>query len=462
VFLLLIYSSVDISPAGITLRGSLAVGAFPPAHVEYAPVPRPSSAGPDPLVPRGPDFSALKAWIPGGVIERFEWSTPGQAQPFIDEHRFVLLAPDPVFDPGAAATAALRAFADAAPAAAALHGFRPLCLTVRGSRVTAAGAVTRRAVSGTICGFGTFPVLEIAASARAAAMVTLTQAGPNGLAEVVGHMPAPSDAGRAGVPNRVVHFADDQSASRLDVLSQGVRESGRADAATAVVAVLTSRQLAGVRHAADVVFADGDGDAWERALGLERVARPTTLLVGPRGEIAWRHEGPVDAETLAAALRKNLTAGRAVPRTLNALNLRLGRQAPNFLFELAPGHALTLRKLAGRAVVLVFWRSTSKASIDAVREHQTRHAAHQAPVVLAVNDGEPVDLARRAAKEHGLSATLVPDPERTISTAYGVTLWPTTVLLDTQSVATEIAYGRGGGHGDHGGATYPTGAAVAS
>jgi peroxiredoxin len=359
--------------------------------------------------------------------------------------------PEPALDPGAAV--ALRTLADAAPAAAPLHGYLPLCLTVRGSRLSASGPVVRQPVSGSICGYGTFPVLELASAARAgaAAMVTLTRAGRDGLVQVVGHMPAEVDGANRGVPNRVVHFADDRSAAQLDLLGQAVRESGRADATTAVVAVLTAKQLASTRHAADIVYADGDGGAWERALGLDSARRPTTLIVSPRGQIAWRHEGPIDAAALTAALRKSLAPGRTVPRALKTLNLRLGRQVPNFLFEVAPGHALTLRKLAGRSAVLVFWRSTSKASIEAVREQQALAAGAKngtGPVVLAVNDGEPVELARRAAEEHAISATLVPDPERAISTAYGVSLWPTTVLLDGQSVATSIAYGHGGDHGE--------------
>jgi peroxiredoxin len=210
--------------------------------------------------------------------------------------------------------------------------------------------------------------------------------------------------------------------------------------------VLTAKQLAGVRHTPDIVYADGDGDAWDRAFDLRGARRPTTLLVNPSGAVVWRQDGPLDAASLAAVLAKSLVAGRAVPRTLQALNLRLGRQVPNFLFELAPGHALTMRKLAGRAATVVFWRSTSRASIDVVREHQM--AAHEgkeaAPLVLAVNDGEPAELARRAAIAHGLSSTLVTDPDRAISRAFGVSLWPTTVHVDANGVATSISYGRGG------------------
>jgi peroxiredoxin len=460
VFLLLWYNSVELRPEGIVLHGSLAVTGWPTAHVEYEPVPPP--AGPPPvagaLPPTGPDFSALKAWIPGGVIERFEWKALGQTQAFVDPHRFVLRAPEPGLEV-ASATAAMRVLADAAPSADALHAYSPLCLTIVGSRVSAWGPITRQPVSGSICGYGTFPVLEGAAGVRAgAAMVALTRAGANGLVEVTGHAPAEIDRTGRGVPNRVIHFADDASVARLDMLAQAVRESGRTDAATAVVAVLTAKQLAGALHATNVVYADGEGPggtAWRRAFGLGESRGATTLLVNARGEVTWRHEGPVDGAALAAALRKGAAPGRAVPRTLKAVNVRLGRQAPNFLFELAPGHSLTLRKLAGRAALLVFWRSTAPASLQAVRALQERHThakparderprtipVEHPPLVLAVNDGEPPEVAKRAAAAYGFTATLVLDPERSISAAYGVGLWPTTIALDAQGAATSISYG---------------------
>jgi hypothetical protein len=64
--------------------------------------------------------------------------------------------------------------------------------------------------------------------------------------------------------------------------------------------------------------------------------------------------------------------------------------------------------------------------------------------VLAINDGEPADLAQRLAAQIGPSAVLVSDPERRISLAYGVNIWPTVVTLDALGVVRELRYGRMG------------------
>ena len=127
-------------------------------------------------------------------------------------------------------------------------------------------------------------------------------------------------------------------------------------------------------------------------------------------------------------------------------NLRIGRPAPNFFFEYLPGRGLTLRKLEGRPATLKFWKSSSRASLEALRDldETTRQAPPHGPVVLAINDGDAVELAKRIAAENKLSAIVVPDPKRSISLAYGVNIWPTTVFIDAFGLVREIRYGRFG------------------
>jgi hypothetical protein len=61
---------------------------------------------------------------------------------------------------------------------------------------------------------------------------------------------------------------------------------------------------------------------------------------------------------------------------------------------------------------------------------------------LAVNDGDPADLAKKIAAGQGLTANLVLDPNGRISGAYGVRAWPTTVYVNTLGVITRIQSGR--------------------
>jgi len=61
---------------------------------------------------------------------------------------------------------------------------------------------------------------------------------------------------------------------------------------------------------------------------------------------------------------------------------------------------------------------------------------------VAVNDGDSVDLATRVAGENGFAALLVTDPERRVSRAYGITIWPTIVEVDAGGVVRRVQHGR--------------------
>jgi hypothetical protein len=88
--------------------------------------------------------------------------------------------------------------------------------------------------------------------------------------------------------------------------------------------------------------------------------------------------------------------------------------------------------------------SSSQASLEALRDLQKALAStgNQGPVVLAINDGEASEVARRVAAENALSAIVVPDPRQDISSAYGVNIWPTTIFLDDRGMVSNIRYGR--------------------
>jgi hypothetical protein len=427
----LAYTSVEIGPSGIVLHGSMAVPDWPPVHAEFEEIPTTSGGGLLGTVgalPTGPDYSALKSWVPGGAVQRYEWSHPGQTQPYADENRFVMLHQGPVISDGTAS-------------AVAVSPYSPICLTVRGERLSSSGPVVKQSVSGSFCGYTSFPLpggLKVGRNGELA-LVALTHPGPQGLVEVAGHTPATVAAPGNGAPNLLVHFADDTTAGSLAFLLDALRASKREDATTAVVAVLTSDQMKRAPYAKGIVYAEEHGRAWENVFGV-KTRRPLTLIVLPNGEVAWQQEGSVQTGALAGALAKNLARGGSVRLGVLRTGMRIGHRPPNFLFEYSPGRELMLRKLEGRPATLVFWKSISRPSIEAVRDLQKTK-----PIVLAINDGDAPELARKSAAENGLSAILVGDPRREISRAYGVNIWPTIVILDASGSVRSIQYARTAG-----------------
>jgi AhpC/TSA family len=457
----LVYDRVDIEPAAIVLHGSLLLFGWPAAHVEYQPVPSSSGGGPFGSIVHpfgdGPDYSALKSWIPGGTIGQYEWSIEGleQAFPFsIDQHKFVLLHSGPAATTGAAAVSGTSgpgsgaAVVGSSGSVVTAGGFvppaySPICLTVRGTRIAAAGPAVYQPVSGSVCGYTRLPVIAGALTSSAGfapPALPVTKPGPAGEVLVTGHTTALVARNASEAPSVLVHFADAKSATQLDLLTKALAQSGRSDAPVAVVAVVPAAQLARIRYTQRVIYAEDADGAWARLYGVTGAHRPVTLIVGRQGTTLWKEEGPVDRDALAAALARTLVGGGSAPLSVPLLNARIGQPAPNFLFEYARGRVLPLRKLAGRPVVLVFWRSTSAPSIQAVLEAERGSAAGPA-LVLAVNDGEPADHARAAAAAHGVTTVVVADSKREISLAYGVTLWPTILTLDAGGTITAIRFG---------------------
>jgi len=64
-----------------------------------------------------------------------------------------------------------------------------------------------------------------------------------------------------------------------------------------------------------------------------------------------------------------------------------------------------------------------------------------APLLIAINDGESGEFARGLAAIEEGEVIVVPDPARQTASAYGVTLWPTTVFLDAQGLVQEVRLG---------------------
>jgi peroxiredoxin len=420
----LYYIGYEITSVGIILHGALNVPPWPQPHVEFSFGPSPD-AGDHPFPWFGPkyEYNALKTWIPGGTIHEYIWNVQGGPALLDDRNTFVFQEKDP-------------------------SGIFHLCLTIKGTRITAAGpAFDQPVMSSSFCAWHIRVDVHAAATERLQAaerpQIALTQTATSGLLEVAGHTHpwAPAGTLPENAANLIIHFPDEKSLAHLDLLPRAHLDSGRTDSAAAILAVLSRDQVGKVKPVNGIMFADDD-EAWARLLRVER--RPATLVIGTTGEVVWQHQGELTADVLIEALRKHLIAGgRFTPRML-ASTVRTGQPTPNFLLEPAAGQELTLRKLAGRPVILVFWRSSSPASLEILRDLQKilAHNGSQSPVVLAINDGEAPEVARKAALENGVTAIVVPDPGQDISLAYGVNLWPTTIFLDAQGLVSDVRYGR--------------------
>ena len=412
------YSSAEIRTTGIILHGIVGVPAWPPPRVEYEVITPTPGIGIPPLptdtVDSGPDYSALKSWIPGGTIRRFEWHR-GSSPAYVDENKFVFLHQPPPLTTGTVA-------------ARSIGGYAPFCLTIEGTRLSSSGPVTTESVGATVCGYRSFPLFDDIAIDGAT--VALARSGSGGLVDIIGHAAPMSASAKAPASNLIVHFAGERSEESIDHLTDALQASGRDDAPTAIIVVASAGQLARLQFNEGVAYSDDD-ERWRKRYGVE-AGNSATLVIDPAGKIAWRKDGGVGTEELASALRKVLVKTAPAKATMLTSNARVGQPAPNFLFDYAQGHQLTLHKIAGRPVTVVFFRGASAPSIEAVREA----AGRSAHTVLAVTDGDKLK-----EREFG-RAIVVHDRGGRISAAYGITMWPTIIEIDESGIVRHIAYGR--------------------
>ena len=426
------YTSSDIEPDGIVLRGGLALADWGPPHVEFQQIAPPS--GPlGGVVPSGEEYSAFKSWIAGGVIDSFEWKRAFQTTPgFRDENRFVKLPEDPGIgtDPE---------FEPAGPGQ--LLGYRPMCVTITGRRLTAAGPVASLPIQASYCAFHWFPLLDVSlAEAASSPMVALTRPGPGGLVDVVGQAPAVRDDKARGAPNLVAHFGTAESAGQLHLVTEAIRTSCRVETPTAVLAVLDQDDLPRARYVDGVIYAESD-ERWAKTWAVNIDKRPLTVLIDASGKVAWQHAGTLDPASLIEMLRRVLRPSRFAGSSTVLPGARIGHPPPNFLFSHAPGHELTLRKLIGRPVILVFSRSGARTDAKAFARVTPMHRGWERAVVLNIHDDATPDRTAEQAAAVDSNTTLVPDLARAISKAYGIAAWPTTIYIDAQGVVRDVRHG---------------------
>ena len=106
------------------------------------------------------------------------------------------------------------------------------------------------------------------------------------------------------------------------------------------------------------------------------------------------------------------------------------------------GKAWDLAALRGRAVLVNFWATWCAPCKEEMPALQTlAELEGERLAVLAVNAREPLPRVRRYAQATGLTLPVLPDPQGAITRAWGVTVFPTTVLIDREGRAIRTVTG---------------------
>ena len=428
-------TGVDIRPEGVVVPGRIGVAPSRPVVVRQ--------------VKRDGMVDALDSWIPGGTIDRFLWSRQRiVATPFMagtgsvahlgereEVHRFV--TEEITFGHG--------------------EVYEPvLCLEVQGRRLTAGGGMAP--VAGHTCGFYVpippWPIVDwVVKGGRSLPTIPMQGLLPDGTPGVVGHY-SPWASGMApteGATTMVVHFAEGSWEETAGVLQEGLMRHG--DAAVVVVVMLPSGGMSDRAEALDsgaafLLAEDSDGE-WAESFG---VTPPATVLVDPRGQVAWKDEGELTAAKLSRALSRHAEPGGKVSWQPLRLGVVAGDAPPEFPFRPGGGAELSLRRLRGHRVALVFFTLASDPSLQQLRDLARAHEASggRGPMVLAIGDGVAAQEAGEMAKRMELPFPVIPDPDRSISHRFGVGCYPTLVWIGSNMRVEAVDFGLTsvGGGGD--------------
>ena len=106
------------------------------------------------------------------------------------------------------------------------------------------------------------------------------------------------------------------------------------------------------------------------------------------------------------------------------------------------GKAWDLAALRGRAVLVNFWATWCAPCKEEMPTLQTlAELEGERLAVLAVNVREPLPRVRRYVQASGLSLTVLPDPKGAITQAWGIKVFPSTVLIDASGRPRQVISG---------------------
>lgn len=452
----LTWTNEAASADGMTLRGNIALSPRKAPRVGFT------------ELGDGSGYSAFESWVPGGRVTEYHWSWWRGGEPSLPltggpPLHFKTLADRYVLQqvstpPGAQPAAGSSASAN--PSGAALS-FSPSAI---GAYEAAAGiwapvfGQTCLSIAGECVDPQTGEVQWVGGDAQSGGCTPTGHVPPPPVERPPEGLPTPY-----GFRQNVLVYAYAPVAQDAGGALATLRESLRQTTSEAGLVLMLMSSIGSeptrdmVTRAGElqrdlpqtaIVLADRDRP-WTRALDLPADKSRTALrLLDPGGRLVWRHDGPVDASVVMAALGAHLVASPPPRARLLRTAMYTGERARDFSFEIA-GRAMALRRFRGRRVALVFVRDGKPAS-EALLERLSGLAGDGASggagrlLAIFLREGQ-TSVSGPAPTVPGVDALTVADPNGAIARSYGVRVQPTVVLVDRDGRISAVQAGPGHG-----------------
>jgi tetratricopeptide (TPR) repeat protein len=123
----------------------------------------------------------------------------------------------------------------------------------------------------------------------------------------------------------------------------------------------------------------------------------------------------------------------------DAISIPLGQKAPDVSLARPEGGSIGLADFKGKTLVFIFWRTGQKRSIMALEDAMVvydKYAKKGVEVIGAIEDSDDLEAAKKIYEEKGIKFPLVIDSQRNAYGAFGVRVYPTTVIIDGEGILT--------------------------
>ncbi len=121
----------------------------------------------------------------------------------------------------------------------------------------------------------------------------------------------------------------------------------------------------------------------------------------------------------------------------NAVSIPLGDAAPDFTLTSLKGDSVSLSEHKGSVVVLIYWRTEHKRSLQALQDVSDIINSRKKKDVLVfsiIAGSDDKDKARTIMSDQKLQIPVVVDSSRQLYSDYGIRVYPTTLVIDKEGV----------------------------
>jgi len=112
----------------------------------------------------------------------------------------------------------------------------------------------------------------------------------------------------------------------------------------------------------------------------------------------------------------------------------VGKRVPEFALQDLAGQEVTASSFGGKPVLVSFWATWCAPCREQMPKIQELHGAlaEKGLVVLAINDGESADTARKYIEEHKYTFRVLLDRDKTVAGKFSVSGIPSLFLIDRE------------------------------